>query len=113
MITREVEVKVTHEPRAFTQIEDEGLKDGKRAGTKNTYNCDPATVLPWENQAKNQTSTKAPETIVLQDIRRSDSNKRMNSVRLFNPHNSSHSRSYSNPITFQQLSRDSKEVLLR
>ncbi|KAI7782731.1 uncharacterized protein LA080_012922 [Diaporthe eres] len=113
MITREVEVKVTHEPRAFTQIEDEGSKDGKRSRANGGYACDPATVLPWENQAKNQSYTKASETIALQEMRRSYSNKRVNTVRLFNPHNSSHSRSYSNPITSQQLSRDSKEVLLR
>ncbi|KAG6367563.1 hypothetical protein INS49_001756 [Diaporthe citri] len=113
MITREVEVKVTHEPRAFTQIEDEGGKDGKRSRANDGYTCDPATILPWENQAKSQSSTNASETIALQEMRRSYSNKRVNTVRLFNPHNSSHSRSYSNPITSQQLSRDSKEVLLR
>lgn len=113
MITREVEVKVTHEPRAFTQIEDEGGEDGKRSRANDGYTCDPATILPWENQAKNQPSTNTSETIALQEMRRSYSNKRVNTVRLFNPHNSSHSRSYSNPITSQKLSRDSKEVLLR
>lgn len=113
MITREVEVKVTHEPRAFTQIEDEGVKDGKRNGATDGYSCDPATILPWESQAKIQSSTKTSETIALQEMRRSDSNKRVNTVRLFNPHNSSHSRSHSIPLISQQLSRDSKEVLLR
>lgn len=115
MITREVEVKVTHEPRAFTQIEEETVQGGKRSRANDGYGGDPATILPWENQAKNYSSTDTSETIALQDMRRSysNSNQRVNPVRLFNPHNSSHSRSISNPITSQQLSRDSKETLLR
>lgn len=113
MITREVEVKVTHEPRSFTQIEDDGVKDGKRSAGTDGYSGDPATILPWESQAKNHTYTKSSDTIPLQDLRRSYSNKRVNTVRLFNPHNSSHSRSHSNPLTSQQLRKDSKEVLLR
>lgn len=113
MITREVEVKVTHEPRSFTQIEDDGVKDGKRSAGTDGYSGDPATILPWESQAKNHTYAKSSDTIALQDLRRSYSNKRVNTVRLFNPHNSSHSRSHSNPLTSQQLRKDSKEVLLR
>ncbi|KAJ0123088.1 hypothetical protein J7T55_011552 [Diaporthe amygdali] len=113
MITREVEVKVTHEPRPFTQIEDQATKDGTRSGASDKYVGDPATILPWEIQGTNTSSTKGSESIVLQDLRRSYSNKRTNDVKLFNPHNSSHSRSISNPITKWQLGRDSKEVLLR
>lgn len=113
LITREVEVKVTHEPRAFTQIEEETGQDGKRSRADNGFSGDPGTILPWETQAKNHSFTETSETIALQDMRRSYSNKRINAVRLFNPHNSSHSRSVSNPVISQQLSRDSKETLLR
>ncbi|KAL1851643.1 hypothetical protein Daus18300_012516, partial [Diaporthe australafricana] len=113
MITREVEVQVTHEPRPFAQIEDEAVKDGTRGRANDGSKGDPATILPWESQGKNYSSTNASETIVLQEIRRSYSNKRVDDVRLFNPHNSSHSRSCSNPIASRKLSRDSKEILLR
>lgn len=113
MITREVDVQVTHEPRPFAQIEDEAVKNGTRSQANDGFKGDPATILPWESQGKNYYTTNASDTIVLQEIRRSYSNKRVNDVRLFNPHNSSHSRSCSIPITSRKLSRDSKEILLR